>query len=119
MTLVRTYGLLAVKLLLTVAFVAAGGFKLIGNPDMVAIFDAIGAGQWFRILTGVIEIGGALLLWVPGRQAYGAALLLATMTGAVLAHLLVLGPTALPALVLGLLSAVVLWAHRDQLRRLA
>ena len=58
---------------------------------MVETFDAIGLGQWFRYLTGLIEVGGAVLLWVPRRQAWGAALLGATMIGAVLANLVVLG----------------------------
>ena len=48
-----------VKALLTFAFVAAGAAKLIGAPMMVETFDAIGMGQWFRYLTGVIEVGGA------------------------------------------------------------
>ena len=112
------YGTLVLKILLTLAFGAAGTFKLIGNPDMVAVFDAIGWGQWFRYLTGAIEVGAVVLLWVPGRQAIGAALLVATMIAAVAFHLLVLGPSALPALVLGVLSAAVLYVHRDQAARL-
>lgn len=115
MEAVQKYGLIVVKVLLTLAFGAAGAFKLIGNPDMVAVFEAIGWGQWFRYLTGVIEVGAAILLWLPRRQAYGAALLVATMIAAVLFHLIVLGPSALPATVLGVLSAIVLFAHRDQL----
>ena len=109
------YGLLAIKGFLTLAFVGAGGAKLAGAEPMVATFDAVGLGQWFRYVTGIIEVGAAALLWWPGRQAFGAALLGATMVGAVLTHLLILGPSALPAIVLGLLTAVVLYAHRDQI----
>ncbi|WP_224813636.1 DoxX family protein [Hasllibacter sp. MH4015] len=116
MSNVHKYGLLAVKALLTLAFVAAGAAKLIGAEMMVATFEAIGWGQWFRYVTGVIEVGAAILLWVPGRQAIGAFLLTATMIAAVGFHLLVLGPSAVPAAVLGLLSALVLYAHRGQLR---
>lgn len=105
--------IIVVKALLTLAFVAAGSAKLLGVPMMVETYDTIGLGQWFRYLTGVIEVGGAILLWVPKRQGYGAALLGATMVGAVLAHLFVLGAaSALPAIVLGLLSAFVLWSYR-------
>ncbi len=111
----QKYILIAVKALLTLAFVAAGFFKLTGHEMMIASFEALGAGQWFRVVAGALEIGAAVLLWVPGRQAIGAALLVCTMVGAVLAHLLILGPSALPAIVLGALAAVVLWAHRDQL----
>ena len=111
------WALLAIRAVLTAAFLAAGLAKLAGVEMMVGTFDAIGWGQWFRYLTGIIEVGGAVLLWVPGLQALAAAALVATMIGAVIAHLVVLGPSAVPALVLGLLSAVILWAHRDQARR--
>ncbi len=106
------------RVLLTLAFVAAGGAKLLGVEKMVESFAAIGLGQWFRYLTGVIEVGGAVLLWLPRRQVLAAALLGATMVGAVLAHLLVLGPSAVPAVVLGLICVAVIYLHRDQLKSL-
>ena len=109
------YAILGIKALLTLAFVAAGASKLLGVEMMVQTFDAIGVGQWFRYVTGAIEIVAPILLWVKGREAIGAALLVATMVGAVLAHLVILGPSAVPALVLGVLAAVVLWSHKDQL----
>lgn len=109
------YAILAVKALLTVAFLAAGLAKLAGAEMMVATFDAVGVGQWFRYVTGVIEIAGAALLWIKGREAIGAGLLLVTMIGAVVAHLTVIGPSMVPALVLGLLATVILWNHKDDL----
>ena len=109
------YAILAVKALLTLAFVAAGGAKLIGAEMMVQTFEAIGWGQWFRYVTGIIEVGAAVLLWIKGREAIGAGLLVATMAAAVLFHLLVLGPSFVPALVLGVLAAFVLWQHKGQL----
>jgi hypothetical protein len=45
--------------------------KLAGQPQMVEIFQAIGLGQWFRYVTGVIEAGSALLL-VPSLAFFGA-----------------------------------------------
>ncbi|SFQ96949.1 DoxX family protein [Poseidonocella sedimentorum] len=110
-----TYLSIALRALLTLAFVAAGGAKLAGVDMMVATYDAIGLGQWFRYLTGIVEIAGAVLLWLPRRQVVGAGLLGATMVGAALAHLVVLGPSAVPAIVLGLLSAGVLYIHRAQI----
>ena len=109
-----SYLILAVKALLTLAFVAAGGAKLMGVDMMVQTFEAIGWGQWFRYVTGVIEVGAAVLLWIKGREAIGAFLLTATMAAAILFHLLVLGPSFVPALVLGVLAAFVLWTHRGQ-----
>lgn len=114
-TNIQKYGLLAIKCLLTFAFVAAGLAKLAGVEMMVQTFDAVGVGQWFRYVTGAIEIGGAALLWLRGRQVFGAGLLACTMAGAVLAHLFIIGPSAVPALVLGVLSAIVAYNHRGQL----
>ena len=109
------YGIAAVKALLTLAFAAAGLAKLSGVEMMVATFEAVGVGQWFRYATGIIEVAGAVLIWVPGAQAIAAAMLTVTMVGATLAHLFILGPSALPAVVLGLLSAVTVYAYRDQI----
>lgn len=106
---------LGLRALLTFAFVAAGGAKLVGVEMMVATFETIGFGQWFRYLTGLIEVVGAILLWVPGRQVVGAALLGGTMVGAVLTHWFILGPSAVPAIVLGLVCTAVLYLHRDQI----
>lgn len=112
---IQKYGLLGIKLMLTIAFLTAGFAKLAGVEMMVQTFEAVGVGQWFRYVTGVIEIGGAALLWVGGRQVFGAGLLLGTMVGAVLAHLLIIGPSAVPATVLGSLAAIVVFAYRNQL----
>lgn len=102
------------RLLLSLAFLGAGSQKLIGAEMMVAVFEQIGVGQWFRLLTGALEVGAVILLWLPGKQFFAAGLLGATMVGAVLTHLLILGPSAVPAVVLGLLCAGVMYLHKDQ-----
>jgi putative oxidoreductase len=112
---VKKYGLLALKVLAGLAFLAAGSAKLLGAEMMVGTFEAIGVGQWFRYLTGVIEVGSAILLFVSGKQVFGAGLLVCTMIGATLAHLFILGPGAVPAIILGLISAVIFYVHRGQL----
>ena len=106
---------IGLRALLTIVFLGAGGAKLFGVEAMVESFGTIGFGQWFRYVTAGVEIVGAVLLWVPRAQIVGAALLGATMVGAVLAHLLVLGPSAVPAIVLGLACSAVLYIHRDQI----
>ena len=110
-----TYLSLALRILLTLVFVGAGGAKLLGAEMMVATFEQIGLGQGFRYLTGAIEVVGAALLWLRGRNVIGAAVLGGTMVGAVLTHLLILGPSALSAIILGLLCAVVLYIYRAQI----
>jgi putative oxidoreductase len=112
---VKKYGILAIKVLLTLAFLAAGIAKLVGAEMMIQTFEAVGMGQWLRYVTGSIEIIGGGLLWLKGREIYGAVLLLCTMVGAVLSHLFLIGPSAVPALILGVLAAIIAYVHRDQL----
>ena len=102
----------AVRVLLALAFGAAGAAKLAGVPMMVQVFDAIGFGQWFRYVTGVVEILGVVMLLLPTTAFFGALWLTATMAGAVATHLILIGGSPLPALVLGLLSAFVAWKLR-------
>ena len=109
------YLTIAIRALLTLAFIAAGAGKLAGAEMMVATFDTIGIGQWFRYLTGLIEVGGAIALWLPAARALAAALLLCTMAGAALAHVAILGPSVVPALVLGVLSGYLLYDARNEL----
>jgi len=101
-----------VRILLALAFGAAGVSKLAGVPQMVQVFEAIGFGQWFRYLTGVVEVGGALLLLVPATGFLGGLLLAVTMVFAVATHLVLIGGTPAPALVLTGLSAFVAWRLR-------
>jgi len=114
-----TVGLWVVRGLLALAFVGAGGAKLYGVPMMVQEFEHIGLGQWFRYLTGALEVLGALLILTPSLAAFGALLLTGIMIGATITHLFVIGGTALPALLLLALSAIVAYAKRGQLASLA
>ncbi|MEO1700636.1 MAG: DoxX family protein [Pseudomonadota bacterium] len=110
------YVSLALRVLLTFIFVAAGGAKLAGVSMMVETFDAIGWGQWFRYVTGLVELGSAALLWVPAFSVVGAGLLFITMICGALFHVFVIGPSAEPALVLAALCAALIWLDRMQIR---
>lgn len=109
------YFLWGLQILAALAFGAAGGFKLIGAPQMVAIFDQIGIGQWFRYVTGIVEVGSALALLSPRTAPFGAALLAVTMVFAVLTHLFVIGDSPVPAIVLFAVTAAIVWLRRQQL----
>ena len=105
----------AVQVALAGMFLLAGTPKLLGDPAMVGLFDAIGIGQWFRYVTGLIEVVSAVALLVPSLAVFGALALVPTMVGAVATHLFVVGGSpALPAILL-LGSAGVVWARRHQL----
>src|SRR6266849_3059716 len=45
-------------------FLNVGFLKLSGNAQLVALFEAIGIGQWLRYLTGALEVAGAFLLLI-------------------------------------------------------
>lgn len=93
-------------------FLFAGSMQLSGAPDMVQAFAAIGVGQWFRYLTGTIEVVSALLLLVPSLAFFGASALAVTMVGAVIAHLAILGGSPMPALVLLIVTSTIAWVRR-------
>jgi len=97
------------KILAAGMFLLAGGLKLAGAAPMVAMFEQIGIGQWFRYFTGALEVACAVLLLIPGTSAIGAALLAVTMVGAILTHLFVIGGSpAMPIILLLITSTVAL-----------
>jgi putative oxidoreductase len=100
--------------LLALAFVGAASGKLLGKPEMVALFEAIGIRQWFRYVTGLMELTGALLIVVPRTKFFGAALLSIVMIGAVLTHLFILHNAPTAAAVLLVFAGVVAWARRGE-----
>ncbi|KLK92567.1 DoxX family protein [Microvirga vignae] len=112
---VQDWAAWALQLLLAAAFLAAGGAKLSGADQMVQVFEAIGVGEWFRYVTGLIEVIGAMALLIPGSAAFGAAVLACTMVGAVFTHQFVIGGSAVPAIALLVLALSVVWLRRRQI----
>jgi putative oxidoreductase len=103
------------QILVAAMFVLTGGSKLAGAAAMVQMYDTIGWGQWFRYVTGVIEVGSAFLLLLPSTAIFGALLLVCTMIGAIIAHFTVLhSPPTGPVILLSLSGAIV-WLRRSQL----
>ena len=114
----RKYVFLAIRALLTLAFLGAGLAKLMGVEMLVQEFDTLGLGQWFRYVTGIIEVAAAVIIWLPGYTAVGAGLMVCVTIGALIAHATKLGlATAPPAFVLLVLAAITLYFNRDQLKR--
>jgi hypothetical protein len=93
----------------------AGTSKLRGVPMMIGLFEAIGIGQWFRFLTGGLEVLGALLLFVPRLSGLGAVLLTCVMAGAVLTHIVIIGGSFAVPLALMVAAAFVAYARRDRI----
>ena len=72
-------------------FLIVGFLKLSGDPRLVGLFDAIGFGQWFRYVTGSLEV-----------------------LGAVATHLFVVGGSPLPAIILLIATGVIAWGRRQR-----
>ena len=112
---VATIALWVTQIALAAMFLFSGVSKLAGAPTMVNMFAAIGLGQWFRYVTGAIEISAAVALLIPSAAPFGAILLVPTMAGAAAANLF-LGQSPVVPLVLLLVDAAVAWTRRDQLQ---
>jgi putative oxidoreductase len=80
----RTIPLWMFRVLRGLLFLAIGATKLTGTWDTVAYFATIGWGQWFRYLTGLLDVTGAALLFVPRWTFYGALILTCTVATATL-----------------------------------
>jgi putative oxidoreductase len=78
------------RVAVAMGFLAIGTGKFAAHSVRIRIFAQIGFGQWFRYLTGVLQIGGALLVLIPRTFALGILLLACTMLGAMLAWIFVL-----------------------------
>jgi len=95
-------------------FLMVGFLKLSGNAQMVGLFEAIGIGQWFRYLTGTLEVAGAILLLIPRTSGLGAFMLAGVMAAAVMTHLFIVGGSPLMAITLLVVTGVVAWGRRQR-----
>jgi putative oxidoreductase len=108
----------ALEAVVAAAFFAAGATKLAAAPFEVQLFAQIGLGQWFRVVTGVVQIVGAFALVYPRLASIGGLWLGFTMLCAVVVNLAVVHTSPMPAIILGLLNALIVYLHRDELASL-
>lgn len=117
----RSIGSEAIAWVLAVAaaamFLMAGYKKLSGDPMMIQVFDGVGLGQWFRYLTGALEVTGGIGLLVPRVSPFAALMLAIVMVGAIMAHLFRIGGNPLPAVLLLAACLGVTWLRRERLAR--
>jgi uncharacterized membrane protein len=99
---------------LAVAFTFFGGIKLISNPGMVQEFAQIGLGQWFRYLTGFLEVSGAIGMLIPKVRFWAALQIAAVMVGATVTNIVVLHVPLLARLtaILMALALILAWLRR-------
>ncbi|RJG40499.1 DoxX family protein [Mesorhizobium sp. DCY119] len=103
------------RILLALAFIGAGIFKLSGNPAAIEEFAHVGLGQWFRYFTAAVEIAGAVLLLLPRTIALGALLMGTICVGAFFAQLFALQGDVFHTIVLGAIFVAIAWYYRSQL----
>ena len=98
--------------LVALAFIFVGGGKLAGTAAMVELFDKVGVGQWFRYLTGLLEVAGGIGLLIPRYAFYAAVMLVIVMIGAIVTHVAVVGGSPAPAASLFVLSGIIAWLRK-------
>jgi len=109
----RTIAISVLRFLLGFVFLGIGAAKLTGAQQLVQFFAAIGWGQWFRFVTGVLDVAGAVLVFVPRWTFYGALLLVLTVGTATLICLTILHQSPAIPLTLTLLAATEAWLTRS------
>jgi len=95
-------------------FLMVGFLKLSGNAQLVGLFEAIGIGQWFRYLTGMLEVLGAFLLLIPHTSGLGALMLAGIMICAVVTHVFIVGGSPMMAIILLVVTGIVAWGRRER-----
>lgn len=111
----RTITTWVLQVALAAEFLMAGVPKLTGDPIMVAMFDALGAGQGLRYIVGALEVAGAVGLLIPPLAGLAAIGLAALMLGAVVSSVTVLGVSPVVPLVVAAVAAVVVVLRRDRI----
>jgi hypothetical protein len=108
--------------LLILYYVFSGGAKIIGAKFWVDIFNNLGLPQWFRIVTGFVQLIGASVLiigyWYPEAVVWAGIWLGITMLLACLAHIRVkdpFGKTVTPVVFLVLILILIIISEGDLL----
>ena len=91
----------------------ASSAKLSGNDQMIHALADIGIDQWFRYVTALIEFVSAILLLIPALSGIGALLLVPTMIGAILIHLVIIGESPALPIALLIIASFVAWGRKE------
>lgn len=101
--------------LLVLYYGFSGSAKVAGAKYWVDIFSHLGIPQWFRVVTGIVQLIGAAILvlgyWHTDAIVWGGAWLGITMLVAVLAHIRIkdsIGKTAPPVVFVVLIAVLTL-----------
>jgi len=103
------------RILLAGVFLSGAVMKLTGAPMMIAEFQQVGLGDWFRYFTGALELVGGVAVLLPAVSPLGAALLLVVDLGACIAQVRVLHQDWIHTIVIGTLLVVLIYLQRARL----
>ena len=109
--------------LLSIFFLFASSIKVLGWQKTIfetqhAMFIKYGLNRQIMVLTGLVELFGAItiLFQQSWLGTLGALALFATSAGAVFCHLYFdTWRDGLPAMITGLLSVLIIWTNREPL----
>jgi putative oxidoreductase len=103
---------------IALVFILFGAEKFSSSPESpwVKLFQQIGVGQWFRYFTGMVEVLGGVLVFIPWTVTAGLALLASTMAAAALILVFVIGRPADSIVSAGLFIglAAFWWSRRTR-----
>lgn len=108
----KKIGIWVLRILSAAVFLPAAAMKLSGQQQMIAEFDLVGLGQWFRYLTGLLELAGGIAVLVPRVSPLGALLLLAVDAGAFVAQVSILHMDWIHTIVIGAILAATVYLQR-------
>lgn len=110
-------GLWILRVLMAALFLFAAFMKLTSQPMMVAEFDKVGLGQWFRVFTGGLELIGGIGVLIPRFSPLAACLLLLIDVGAFVAQVTTLHMDWIHTVVIALLLGGLIYLQRNAFGR--
>ncbi|MET7335128.1 DoxX family protein [Nonomuraea sp. NPDC005650] len=99
-------------------FVMSAVSKFANAEPSASTFEAIGWGDWFRYFVGVLEVAGAVALFVPRLAGVAGLAFAGLAVCATLTEVFVSGGSVVLPLVLLALCAVIAWGRRESTARL-
>ena len=106
----------SLQIILAAVFTFTASRKFLADPLPVATVEALGTGQWLRVVIGVAELAGAIGLLIPSLARVAAACLATLMLGAIGTHVLVIGGSPIPAVALFVASSLIFFLRRGRAR---
>ncbi|MBB6670235.1 DoxX family protein [Cohnella nanjingensis] len=112
---------IVLQILLILYYLFSGTAKVVGAKYWSEMFQHLGLPQWFRVVTGFVQLAGAAVLivgyWYAGAIGWAGIWLGVTMVAAFFVHLKAKDPIgkSSPALVFATINIVLIVIHADEL----